>query len=349
MYQVEILLELLRAAVLERQPVISNVEDVDWEELMKSAAAQGLLAFVWDGICMLPKNQQPPRQSMINWGLSAQDAWDNYDLHKSVLEKMVSVCQQNGLRLLLLKGMGLSALFPKPQSRPAGDIDIYLFDDYDKGNLLFCDRLINDKGKHSEMMYQGVFVENHNNFLEPNTRQKKKIIAYIRSSLNDVRLSDSGYYVLEPMANCVFLAFHTLKHFYEGDTIPIRNVLDFAFFLKNNRKEIATEKFRLVLKQLELSKGFELLVCLSEQILKIQLNEYHFIRFSNRYVASLNSVLLDKDIDTFMGNVINRLGNKSVSLKKKYAKHIISKYIPRNVPYKSLIIRFVYRIVHGTL
>ena len=114
MRQTEVLLELLRAAVLDQQPSIPKEVVIDWDALMDNASSHNVLAWVWDSVCKLPVEQQPPRQQRINWGLSAQEIWDAYFYQKKVLNEMLVACQKNNIRLLLLKGIGVSAIYPKP-------------------------------------------------------------------------------------------------------------------------------------------------------------------------------------------------------------------------------------------
>ena len=137
----EVMLEFVRAAVLNRIPAVPQYLVIDWDKLMDISVEQGVLAWVWDGVCMLPNDQQPPRMYRINFGMSAQKVWDMYEKQWIVLKEIITRCEQSKIRLLLLKGIGLSVMYPKPQSRSCGDIDIYPFEDFDKFNLLFQDNL----------------------------------------------------------------------------------------------------------------------------------------------------------------------------------------------------------------
>lgn len=324
---VEVMLEFVRAAVLDRNPVISQHIVIDWDNLMDIAVEQELVALVWDGICKLPKESQPPRQQRINWGLSAQSIWDDYKKKKDILSSLIEVCDQNNIRLLLLKGNGLSMLYPNPQSRMSGDIDIFLFEDFQKGNILFTGKRIHERSKHSTFIIDGVSIENHRNFLEPNTAQKRKIIKYIRSTLKDVQKTQDGYYILSPLANLVFLTFHTLKHFHGGKQIPIRNIIDFYLFLKHNREDLPPERCRDVLSQIDLVGSFSFLVCLSELILKNNISDYHLSEIPVPQIVELKALLysnlkMNVPLDNCMSyylptnhgitfkNIIPVLGNK---------------------------------------
>ena len=331
---VEVMLEFVRAAVLERDPIIPRGAEIDWGKLMDMSAEHGLLALVWDGICKLPQELQPPRQQRINWGLSAQETYKTFDSQVKVLKKIINTCEMSGMRLLLLKGLGLSSLYPRPQARLCSDIDIFLFDDYEKGNQIWNSYLVKEIGKHSTIYLDGIMIENHNNFLEPNTIQKRKIIRYIKSSLSDVIRTDGGYYVLPIMTNLVFLTFHTLKHFQEGLTIPIRNIVDFALFLNNNSDSINSTECSRILKDLNLIKGFELLRYFSKLILQFDFEDYHFYTIPESDRAIFEQTLLIEKHD----RVNARLLRIPFGTKKDRKTIVLLKYIPRNYSFKQIYV-----------
>lgn len=337
MNQSEVMMELLRSALLDKEPRLSANQKVDWDNLMDMSAAQGVLAWVWDGICKLPKEQHPPRLQSINWGLSAQEVWDKYALQSSVLEKMVSICKENDIRLLLLKGIGLSRLYPKPESRPSGDIDIYLFEDYEKGNLLLAGHNVDRIDKHATFMIDGVLVENHYYFFEPNTKQKKRIINYLKASLEDVRLTNFGYFVLPPMAECVFLTLHTLKHFTEETLLPLKNIVDFAMYLNVYRSSINPDTCLKTMEELGLGKGFEMLVCMSEVIMGIDYSLYIANRLPSKDISEMKKLLLT-DYAT-LAEDCNRL------FYRRPEARCVSRYIPRNTSYIGAVCRFFSQIL----
>lgn len=339
--QSDILYKLLRAGVLNCKPEVEDVSAVDWDAMMDDASEQGILAWVWDGICMLPQELQPARKYRINWGLSAQEVWAKYSKHQQVLQKIVNICTNNGVRVLLMKGIALSVLYPKPESRPCGDIDIYLFEDYAKGNRLLTGGDVNRIDKHANITIDGVLIENHYQFFEPNTAMKRKIMDYLASTFDDVVLTEDGYYTFSNEANCVFLTFHTLKHFTEGLLIPIRNVLDFAMFLDKHRQQLPSETLLARMQEFELSDGFEMLLYFSEWILGVSFGEYHRGIIPSSEVEKIKSVWLgEKAVAAFedKNNGISRVFN---FYKKRHQIRCISKHIPANIDSKSNCIREV--------
>lgn len=291
----KIMLELLRAAVLNRKPQITQDYRIDWDGLMDLALDQGLIALVWDGICMLPNELLPPRQYSINWALSAQEIVEGYKQKSEVLDDMIKICNENDMRLLLLKGFCLANLYPKPESRPFGDLDIFLFDDYDKGNKLFAESDINVGTKHSDFFFHGVHVENHRTFINLDSKLKKNVEQYLRASLLKVQKDKDGYYVLEPMANLVFLVMHSIRHLKYKEAIPLRNIIDIYMFLHSNEPNLNPQKCYSVFEQLGIPHYLELLILLGESALEVDMSAYHRGLVPRSDFVAAKRMLIDQD------------------------------------------------------
>lgn len=275
--QIEVMFELLRSAVFDRDPVLDPSVKVDWDKLMAVSQDHGLLAWVWDGICKLPKELQPDRQSRIGWAISAQNIWDAYDRQVDVLGDIVRKCVEKGIRVLLLKGIGLSYLYPKPQSRPSCDIDIFTFDKCEEAVYLLSN---SDKvkfgGKHFEFWYQGEYIECHDHILSTSTPLQERVQAYINSTLDDCALSSCGYFELPLISNTIFVLMHILSHWVNSgpDPLRIRSILDYGMLLIKIREQGKVAEYKKLLCTLELERASDLFVRLSEWILQVDLLDY---------------------------------------------------------------------------
>ena len=287
-----IMLEFVRAAILEREPALPVDVEVDWDGLMDVSKSQGLIAWVWDGICRLPVEQQPPRQYRINWGMSAQEIWDRYEKQKKVLAEMVEICNHNNMHLLLMKGIGLSELYPKPQSRPSGDIDIYLFDDYEKGNTLFGDGVNYFYHKHASYDYHGVHIENHLSPLDTDTKFEREINSYLQSEMDNAFRVADGYYIFSPMANLVYLMSHTLHHFTPIRAVPLRNIIDIIWFTRYNKEQLPPRQCNQVFSKLGLDSTFELFIRMGEFLFGIDMSDYHFGIVSQKHLEDIGDYIL---------------------------------------------------------
>lgn len=291
------MLELLRAAVLDRDPTLDPTVNVDWDELMDRSSNHGILAWVYDGICKLPGAQQPPRQQRINWALSAQEIWDRYAKQEDVLADMVRECVENGMRMLLLKGIGLSELYPKPESRPSGDIDIYFFGEFEKANQLFCsDSNPKIDKKHAEFQYKGIHIENHYLILDTDTSQRRKASEYVLRTLDDVVPGVSNTFQLPPIANLVYLLMHLLHHLRPNTIVPLRLFIDIYFFTQKYIDGKNVGQLASKLNELDLKKSFEFVIGIGESILDkeitmLHLNGINRIQFSAVQLLQFDKVL----------------------------------------------------------
>lgn len=64
-----------------------------------------------------------------------------YESHRKATDALACFYRQDGIKMMLLKGYGLSQYWPKPNHRPVGDMDIYL-----GGCWQQADRLVNQGG-----------------------------------------------------------------------------------------------------------------------------------------------------------------------------------------------------------
>lgn len=274
-YLTIIMLKFVQSAVLERDISLNQEIRIDWDELMNMATEQGLLAWVWEGICKLPNNQQPSRQYRINWGLSAQEIVERYEHQKEILAEMVEICNQNGIRLLLLKGIGLSELYPNAHSRPSGDLDVFFFEDYEKGNMLFGDGVNTFYNKHASFDYKGVHIENHKTLVDTDNDFERNICTYLHAGLTNVCVATGGFYTLNPLSNLIYLITHTLRHFDPYKAVPLRNIIDIYMYMRHYQYALPTEQCHQMLSKLGLEGTFELFLRIGEILLDTSFPNYH--------------------------------------------------------------------------
>lgn len=105
----------------EAFPVLN---DEQWEALKSAANKQTVLGITWDAIEKLPLEKQPPRQMKLQWianahKISKRNEWLNKAC-KTLQKKLNNV----GLQSVILKGQGIAQLYPRPEHRTSGDIDV---------------------------------------------------------------------------------------------------------------------------------------------------------------------------------------------------------------------------------
>ena len=325
------MLEFVRAAVMSKDPDIHKVAVVDWDKLMDLSAMHGLLGWVWDGICKLPMDYQPPRQQRINWGISVQAIRDVYGHQKSVLRDIVEVYGQNSVRLLLLKGIGLSELYPNPPSRPSGDIDFYLFGDYPKGNKILTEGDYDETEKRAGFDYKGVHIENHKLFLTPNSILNKNVNIFLVDNCYKSKLTPMGYFVFEPISELIFQTMHIVAHVNDlNNGITFKMFVDFGVTMGYYSQSIVPEQLKKTLIQLSMLRLFCLFLYASEEILNVKYDDFHWVDIPLKNVSAVLRLVLIHEVE------IDDIGSKPLVdklhyyFKRSILMNRLYKYLPQS-------------------
>lgn len=125
-------LELIRIALGSQAKFNQTPSEQEWRGLLKESARQAVIGVTYRALNMLPADQRPPRQVLIDWQASAQKIiCDNKRLnHDSIW--VSERFRKAGFRNAVLKGQGNALLYPDPMLRTGGDIDIWLDGERDK-------------------------------------------------------------------------------------------------------------------------------------------------------------------------------------------------------------------------
>ncbi len=243
-----------------------------WERIYRMAADHGLSAVVWDGICRLPAAQQPPRETRIRWALSAEKLEERYRHQQQTASKLAARFSEEGLRMLLLKGLGLSRDYPIPEHRECGDIDIYLYGQSDKGDRVLHEigaHLYFDVPKHSEYVWDGVLIENHRTILNVRrNRTERELNALLVRLLEKDGTHGLAPGIQAPRAtfNAIFLIRHAAVHF-QKEGIVLRHLCDWACFLTRHWDEIDHALFRTAMEDYRMDRFADLMTAAAVEYL----------------------------------------------------------------------------------
>ena len=243
-----------------------------WERIYRMAADHGLSAVVWDGICRLPAAQQPPRETRIRWALSAEKLEERYRHQQQTASKLAARFSEEGLRMLLLKGLGLSRDYPLPEHRECGDIDIYLYGQSDKGDRVLHEigaHLYFDVPKHSEYVWDGVLIENHRTILNVRrNRTERELNAVLVRLLEKEGTHGLAPGIQAPRAtfNAIFLIRHAAVHF-QKEGIVLRHLCDWACFLTRHWDEIDHALFRTAMEAYRMDRFADLMTAAAVEYL----------------------------------------------------------------------------------
>ena len=247
------LFELLRFG-LRKSDKCQIPEGVNWSEVYNLALLQGVEGIALDGIdrCFNQgRDIDIDLETKLEWIGDVQQMESVYNHHKNIVVKLARFYQKHGIKMMLMKGIGLSFDYPVPNHRPCGDIDIYLYGDLEKGDKLVHEKfgitIDKDQHKHTIFEIDGVTVENHYDFANYHKhRSSKKLDEWLKEDANaNLNLNanlELGENVYLPSAsfNAIFLIRHAASHF-AAEEISLRHLLDWAFFVEKHYDEVDWE------------------------------------------------------------------------------------------------------------
>ncbi len=225
----------------------------DWSALQALAERQGLAAIMVDGINRLPDAQRPPKEELLQLIGQIVLCYDyRYESYRRAIAELAGFYREHGLKMMLLKGYACSIDWPKPEHRPCGDIDIWLFGKQKEADALISSKKgikIDKSHHHHTVFHWGDFtVENHYDFVNVHTHRSSFELEKIFKGLGAddshfVEIKDTstglGTKVYLPSQNlhALFLIRHMVSHFAAAE-ITLRHVLDWGFFVENHTQEV---------------------------------------------------------------------------------------------------------------
>ncbi|MBR7182694.1 MAG: nucleotidyltransferase family protein [Alistipes sp.] len=252
------LFALLRIALLDSDNEFhhfANIDNGEWEALYNLALSQGVHAIAYDAMRKLPEEYQADIDLKVQWAYNVNHAEERYKKQLAAAQIITNTFARHSIQTMIMKGLSVAYFYPISSHRQFGDIDIYLMGDFEQGN-----RVVREKGVkvkydffvHSEFAVKGVNVENHLYFVNPKVNATGEYIQKTLLELSKTTIPHptvSGAFMPSAEFNALFLIRHSSWH-YARECIRLRDICDWAMFLKANAEHLNTE---LVLKHLSAS------------------------------------------------------------------------------------------------
>lgn len=244
----DVFLSLVRMGLGHHADVLPQI--VDWQVIKALADKQGLTAIVVDGIEELSDKKRPPKELLLQWIGEVFQSYENrYMLYQRTISELAGWYNTHGYKMMVLKGYGCSIDWPKPEHRPCGDIDIWLFGQQKTADALIAkdkDIKIDTTHHHHTVFYWKDFmVENHYDFDNIYARKSNREIEPLFKRLGQdasylIEIYGERVYLPSPNLHALFLIRHLAAHFV-GSEINMRQVLDWSFFVEKHTKEVDWE------------------------------------------------------------------------------------------------------------
>lgn len=236
---VNTIFSLIRKALNHDLP-IEIPADTNWEEVLDLAIAQGVLGLCFEGVEILPANQRPPLEMLMQWYGHTEQQSSLYERTWAVARKLDSLWAAEGIHATVLKGRSIAQYYPTPCHRYSCDLDVFIEHDWEKA----CD-LLRGKGvkleyevyKEVEFSLNGIYVECHR-YITPLRGNKllQKVEWYLRSLLACERKTYfEGTSLVRPplMFNLILYVEHALGDFLQGKLI-LKHLVDWILLRRQD-------------------------------------------------------------------------------------------------------------------
>lgn len=233
-------IELLRSGLWNRAPLADGLEQLsmaDWNKILLLSQQQGVIALVGQAVQQLPQTVLPPSDMLLQW-IGYTHSVEATHLHfNEIIREVLQWFSDAGIRCGVFKGETLSALYPQPNLRTCGDVDLWFpeADGVEKATE-FLEKQglkVTPDPHHAIMDYQDVSFELHPDCINLPFR--------IKIPVSLVKENSPGYsgYQLNNAANTVMLLTHAAHHFIETG-LGLRHLCDWAVWLhaKGSCKEV---------------------------------------------------------------------------------------------------------------
>lgn len=252
-----------------------------WSEIYAVSARQNISAIVWDNIqhamaCgQIQMDQQPSKAERIQWALASEQVERKYARQKAVIAKLSGFFAEHGIKMMILKGYGLSLNYPVPNHRPCSDVDIWLFEERQTSDgktekysaQQKADNLLRehfnieiDVGKHHHTVFyvDGVMVENHYDFLNIHAHCSNRVIearlqVLTQQDMEPVEVEGTVVYLPSPDFHALFMLRHSASHF-AAERIVIRHLLDWRYFVEKYTSRIDWQSLYEIAEQMNMHR-----------------------------------------------------------------------------------------------
>lgn len=250
----DIVLRLIRKAINSESDV-HIPKDTNWTSVIDFATQQGVLGLCFQTIELLSPDQRPDMDNLMDWLGQVEYMKSCYEEHRKNIADLASFYKTYEIKMMLLKGYGVSLYWPTPEHRPVGDIDIYL------GHLWeYADQMVHDKlgievddghEHHTTFSYKGVMVENHYDFVNTKENESSRELEVVYKKLAEetfnlklsetnaegLKPTETNIFFPSPTLNAIFLIRHLGQHF-AGAEATLRQVLDWGFFMTHESSKV---------------------------------------------------------------------------------------------------------------
>ena len=237
-----LLFEILRSELWGTSLSFSQLSHNEFEELMEMAGEQTVTGLVGD--CLIKNGVKLEREDALGLYAKMKVIEKANARVNENLVSFVNFMERKEIDYIIVKGQVAGSLYPNPNARMSGDVDLYFVgDNYTKIKGLVEQRLgkqlskLSD-GKHVEFEVNNVVFELHEKLSRLATRKHQEywdqmIDHAILEGTDTVTISGKEIKTLSATYNALYIFVHLFYHM-TASGVGLRQLCDWAMVLSNN-------------------------------------------------------------------------------------------------------------------
>ena len=231
--------ELIQVAIGVREDLSAYPATRDeWEDLFKTVGEHNLLGITFPVIDDLHDRIEVPLGVYSRWAMVAEKTVKKNEAHRQACKRLYETFLADGIRSCILKGQAAATLYPRPELRQSGDIDIWTVGERDEVVEYLRERYPLKKIVYHHCdasIFKGISVEVHFTPTWMNSpRRNKRLQEYFKASGPEQfeHLDDTlGCCAPTLRFHAVYMLIHIFRHFLD-EGIGLRQLLDYYYVLK---------------------------------------------------------------------------------------------------------------------
>lgn len=243
---------LLKSAVLQ-QPLPLPAE-FDLEQAHQNLKKHHMSSAIFEGATLCGISQEMPIMHRLLQ--SSCKALLVSERQVRMTDRISAAFEENGIDYMLLKGCKMKPLYPKPELRMMGDVDILVrMEQYDRVRSVMQSLGLHEGSVTDHELHwysNNLLVELHSKLIPS---YNKDFYAYFGDGWSLAQKGQGSRYYMTAEDELVYLFTHFAKHYRDGG-IGCRYVLDLWVFLRAN-PGLDEEKVKRELEKLQLREFYE--------------------------------------------------------------------------------------------
>ena len=251
--------EFVQIAIGNKDKFLGCPSVEDCKRLFCFAQKQSLVGFLFCGIERLPNEQRPKRELLLRWYAMAEIIKKTNAKLNARCAELYNILNEGHLKGCVLKGQGVALLYPKPEYRQSGDIDMWV--GTSEGKLAPVSSVVSYAKQHGVQISHVDIKHADMQFFNDAQVEIHFKPSYSYNFIYDHRLTswfglkakeqfenfDSAVGFAYPTIsfNLVYSLLHIYRHLF-SEGIGLRQMLDYYYILTNSTKEERKRAYKTI-------------------------------------------------------------------------------------------------------